>query len=84
MTQAPAAKPASMTGRQEKWFASVKPVRGGKAILGLALLPDADPRLETPMNEGWSERLKSKLTLDVPSDVDARLLALLRQAWEQF
>ena len=68
---------------REFQFASVKPFRGGKAILGLALPPDADPRLETPKNEGWSERLKSKLTLDVPSDVDARLLALLRQAWEQ-
>ena len=64
-------------------FAAVKPIKGGKASLGLALTPDADPRLETPKNEAWSERLKAKLLLDSPKGVDASARALLRQAWER-
>ncbi|MFI4964993.1 MAG: DUF4287 domain-containing protein, partial [Caulobacterales bacterium] len=48
---------------REFQFASVKPVKGGKAMLGLALTPDADPRLEAPRNEGWSERLKARMPL---------------------
>lgn len=61
-------------------FAAVRPVKGGKVRLGLCVTPDADPRLETPRNEGWSERLKAAVTLDGPSDVDAALKALLRTA----
>lgn len=68
---------------REFQFASVKPLKGGKAILGLALAPDADARLEPPKNEGWSERLKAKLVLEAPKDVDASLKALLSQAWER-
>lgn len=63
-------------------FASVKPLKGGKAILGLAVEPAADPRLEPPKNEGWSERLKSKMTLSAPGDVDESTVALLKRAWE--
>jgi Domain of unknown function (DUF4287)/Domain of unknown function (DUF5655) len=68
---------------REFQFASVKPIKGGKASLGLALTPDADPRLETPKNEAWSERLKSKLLLENAAAVDASVKALLRQAWER-
>ncbi len=68
---------------REFQFASVKPMKGGKVLLGLAVAPDADPRLEAPKNEGWSERLKSKLLLDSPAQVDASVAALLRQAWER-
>ena len=68
---------------KEFQFASVKPAKGGKAVLGLALAPDADPRLEPPKNEGWSERLKSKLVLDDPKQVDASVKTLLKQAWER-
>lgn len=64
-------------------FAAVRPVRGGTAMLGLAVDPAADPRLETPKSESWSERLKSRLPLTSPADVDARLEALLKQAWER-
>lgn len=64
-------------------FAAVKPVRGGGALLGLAVAPDADPRLLAPHNEAWSERLKSKLPLSAPAEVDAGVEALLRQAWER-
>lgn len=63
-------------------FAAVRPVKGGKARLGLCVTPDADPRLEAPKNEGWSERLKAAVTLDSPAQVDAALKALLRKAWD--
>ncbi|HEX3886399.1 MAG TPA: DUF4287 domain-containing protein [Phenylobacterium sp.] len=66
---------------REFQFASIKPIKGGKAALGLALAPDADPRLEAPKNESWSERLKSKLALASPKDVDASVKALLKAAW---
>ncbi|UTP41395.1 DUF4287 domain-containing protein [Phenylobacterium sp. LH3H17] len=64
-------------------FAAVRPLKDGLAVLGLALTPDADPRLDTPRNESWSERLKAKLVLDLPEQVDGRVRALLRQAWER-
>jgi hypothetical protein len=66
---------------REFQFASIKPAKDGKAVLGLALPPDADPRLAEPRNEGWSERLKSKLVLDSADQVDASVQALLEQAW---
>ena len=68
---------------REFQFASVKPLKGGKAVLGLSLTPDADTRLEPPKNEGWSERLKAKLVLETPDQVDASVAALLGQAWER-
>jgi hypothetical protein len=68
---------------REFQFASIKPITGGKASLGLALTPDADPRLEAPKNESWSERLKSKLALASPKEVDASVKALLKAAWER-
>ena len=63
-------------------FASVRPIKGGKARLGLCVAPDADPRLAPPKNEGWSERLKAAVTLDSPADVDANLKALLQKAFD--
>ncbi|CAN5904159.1 DUF4287 domain-containing protein [soil metagenome] len=63
-------------------FASAKPLKGGQVALGLAVPLEADPRLAEPKAEGWSERLKSKLTLASAADVDAKLTALIRQAWE--
>ncbi len=85
------ALPAVVMGQRKQFtafsrefqFASVKPVKGGKASLGLALTPDADPRLEAPKNEAWSERLKAKLLLDNAAAVDASVKALLKQAWER-
>jgi hypothetical protein len=64
-------------------FASIRPVKGGKAMLGLALEPTADPRLEAPKNEPWSERLRSRLELESSEHVDAALAALLKAAWER-
>ncbi|MFZ5669939.1 MAG: DUF4287 domain-containing protein [Pseudomonadota bacterium] len=63
-------------------FAAARPVKGGGARLGLCVRPDADPRLEAPRNEGWSDRLKAAMTLAGPADVDAAVRALLRSAWE--
>lgn len=63
-------------------FASVRPIKAGKARLGLCVAPDADPRLAPPKNEGWSERLKAAVTLDSPADVDANLKALLQKAFD--
>jgi len=64
-------------------FAALKPVRGGGAVLGLAVAPGADPRLLDPRNEGWSERLKSRLALASSDDVDDGLRSLLKAAWER-
>ena len=63
-------------------FASAKPLKGGQVVLGLAVPTSADPRLAEPKTEGWSERLKSKVTLASPTDLDAKLLGLIKQAWE--
>lgn len=64
-------------------FAALKPAKGGGAVLGLAVPPDADPRLLEPRNEGWSVRLKAKLPLTSPTDVDDGVLAHLKAAWER-
>ena len=68
---------------REFQFASIRPLKGGKAVLGLAVAPDTDPRLEPPKNEGWSERLKSKVVLESPAQVDAGIAALLKASWEK-
>lgn len=64
-------------------FAALKPVKGGKAMLGLAVTPDASSRLLVPKNEAWSERLKAKLPLASPAEVDDEVRALLKAAWER-
>ncbi|CAN5409650.1 DUF4287 domain-containing protein [soil metagenome] len=63
-------------------FAAAKPAKGGAVMLGLAVTPDASPRLASPKTEGWSERLKAKLALSAPAEVDDDLKALLKAAWE--
>jgi hypothetical protein len=63
-------------------FAAARPVKGGKLMLGLAVPPDASERLEAPKNESWSERLKARVLLSSPMEVDREIEALLRAAWE--
>jgi hypothetical protein len=63
-------------------FAAMRPLKGGKARLGLCAAPEADTRFEPPRNEGWSERLKSAMTLTSPADVDEALAARLKEAFE--
>jgi len=67
---------------REFQFAALKPAKGGTTVLGLAVPADASARLTPPKNEGWSERLKSKLTLASPAEVDAEVAQLLRGSWE--
>jgi len=64
-------------------FAAIRPLKGGHAVLGMALTPEADPRLAEPKNEGWSERLKAKVVLTSPGEVDGGLRSLLQRAWER-
>lgn len=63
-------------------FAAMRPLKGGKARLGLCVPAEADARFEPPRNEGWSERLKAALTLSSPADVDEALAARLKEAFE--
>ncbi len=64
-------------------MAAARPVKGGHVLLGLAVAPDEDPRLQARGSESWGERLKAKLRLISPADVDASVEALLRKAWER-
>ena len=64
-------------------FAALKPLKGGQAVLGVAVPPDASPRLLEPKNEGWSDRLKAKLSLAAPAEVDDEVRAWLKAAWER-
>lgn len=61
-------------------FAAVRPLKGGRALLGLKLDPATSPRLSPSVRrESWSERLTAVVELDGPEQVDgeiARLLAL--------
>ncbi|MBU1378206.1 MAG: DUF4287 domain-containing protein [Alphaproteobacteria bacterium] len=66
---------------KEFQFAAARPVKDGTVRLGLAVDLAADPRLEPPKNEGWSERLKGVLVLVSPTDVDGTVKALLKAAW---
>lgn len=61
-------------------FAAARPLKGGKALLGLKLDPATSERLTQPgRSESWSERLVSVVELDGPGAVGgevARLFAL--------
>jgi len=61
-------------------FAATRPLKGGRALLGLKLDAAASPRLTpAPRKESWSERLIAVVELDGPDQVDgeiARLFAL--------
>ena len=63
-------------------FAAAKPLKGGGALLGLAVAPEASPRLEPAARESWSERLKSRVRLESPADVDNEIRVLLQQAYD--
>lgn len=63
-------------------FAAARPAKS-QVRLGLALDPSADPRLQPPRSEGWSERLIAVLTLSAREEVDESVAHLLRQAWER-
>ena len=65
-------------------MAAARPVKGGHAMVGFAVEPSADPRLEPRgKSESWGDRLKAQLLLTSPDQVDASVEALLKQAWER-
>ncbi len=63
-------------------FAAARPLSGGRLMLGLALAPEVDPRLQPPRNEPWSERLKSRLAIATPEEVPP-VAPLLEGAWQR-
>jgi Domain of unknown function (DUF4287)/Domain of unknown function (DUF5655) len=77
------ARKAYAAWSREFQFAALRPVRGGSVMLGLALPPEASPRLEQPRNEPWSERLKSRAPLASVAAVDSEIERLLHAAWER-
>jgi len=91
--EAAAARLPDITTGQRKSFtawsrkvqmAAARPVKGGHAMVGFAVTPDADPRLAPRgKSESWGDRLKGQMLLTSPDEVDASLEALLKQAWER-
>jgi hypothetical protein len=62
-------------------FAAIRPLKGGRALLGLKLDPTASPRLSGAVRrESWSERLSAVIELDGPGAVDADIGRLFAAA----
>ena len=65
-------------------FTAAKPLKDARVLVGLAVGPEADPRLvPRGRSESWSERLTAQLTLGSEAEVDGGLQAILRAAWER-
>lgn len=62
-------------------MAAARPVKGGHAMVGLAVAPDADPRLSPRGHESWGDRLTGQMLLTSADQVDASVERLLKQAW---
>ncbi len=63
-------------------FAAMRPLKGGKALLGLKLDPSVSARLAPSVRkESWSERLSAIVELNDPGEVDAALKDLFAQAY---
>lgn len=64
-------------------FAATRPLKGGRALLGLKLEPSASPRLsEAVRRESWSERLTAVIELDGPGAVNDEIARLFAAAAE--
>ncbi len=64
-------------------FAATRPLKGGRALLGLKLDAAASPRLtEGVRKESWSERLTATVELDGPGAVDGEIARLFAAAAE--
>ena len=64
-------------------FAATRPLKGGRALLGLKLDPAASPRLTPAVRkESWSERLSAVIELDGPGSVDGEIARLFAAAAE--
>ena len=63
-------------------FAAARPLKGGRALLGLKLEPQASDRLSAPARrESWSERLTAVVELGSPAEVDAEIERLMALAY---
>lgn len=64
-------------------FAAARPLKGGRALLGLKLDPGTSERLTPAVRkESWSERLIAVVELDGPDQVDAGIARLFALAAE--
>ena len=64
-------------------FTATRPLKGGRALLGLKLDATASPRLtEGVRKESWSERLTAMVELDGPGAVDGEIARLFAAAAE--
>ncbi len=62
-------------------FAAMRPLKGGRALLGLKLSPEASSRLSpSARRESWSDRLTATVELDAADQVDAEISRLFAQA----
>lgn len=62
-------------------FAAIRPLKGGRALLGLKLEPGTSPRLTPAVRrESWSERLTAVVELDDASGVDGEIARLFELA----
>lgn len=62
-------------------FAAARPLKGGRALLGLKLDSGASDRLTPAVRrESWSERLVAVVELDGPEQVDAEIARLFALA----
>jgi hypothetical protein len=65
-------------------FAATRPLKGGRALLGLKLDPETSPRLSPSVRkESWSERLTSIVAFEGPEQVDAEIRGLFAKAYER-
>ena len=65
-------------------FAAARPIKGGKALLGLKLESDPSGRLAAPARrESWSERLTAVVELTSPADIDRQVRDWFVQAAER-
>lgn len=65
-------------------FAAMRPQKGGRALLGLKLEPEASARLSpAARKESWSERLSATVELDDPAAVDGEIARLFAAAAER-
>lgn len=65
-------------------FAATRPLKGGRALLGLKLDPAASSRLSPAVRkESWSERLTAIVEFEWPDQVDDEIRELFARAYER-
>ncbi|MES2862404.1 MAG: DUF4287 domain-containing protein [Pseudomonadota bacterium] len=62
-------------------FAAIRPLKGGRALLGLKLEPEASARLTAAVRkESWSERLSAVVELNDAATVDGEIARIFAAA----